>query len=370
MNNAKNIPCQVLMYPKDEKYAESIREFQGCPTIAVTKGGRIFLGWYSGGDREPHMDNYNLLIYSDDKGKTWSAPVVIIPSCKERLVHALDIQLWINPRGELCVFWVQNNVEKADNQEDSVEFKDNKPYVTYCNYRFTDFEHAEWCMICSNPDADTLSFGEPRYIDKGFLRCKPVVLKSGRQLYFNYDQNSTSYGYSISDDDGKTVTHMYGATKISTNFDESMAYEMADGTIRMLARTKLDVGELAQSFSNDGGITWSDAELSGIDAPDTRFFVARTPSGRVLLINNDARDSRRNMTVYLSEDDGKTWKYKRSIDPRGGLSYPDADFHDGRIFVTYDRGRTSEKEILFVSFTEDDIMNPDYVFEPKVISKP
>lgn len=69
MDNAKNISCDVLYKPQSIKFSEEIRMFQGCPTIAVTKKGRIYLGWYSGGTSEPHMENYNLVIYSDDEGK-------------------------------------------------------------------------------------------------------------------------------------------------------------------------------------------------------------------------------------------------------------------------------------------------------------
>lgn len=36
MNNANKISCDVLYKPKDIKYHESIRMFQGCPTVAVT----------------------------------------------------------------------------------------------------------------------------------------------------------------------------------------------------------------------------------------------------------------------------------------------------------------------------------------------
>ena len=64
MKNAKAEACEVLYQPKSSKYSEAIRIYQGCPTIAVTKGGRIYLGWYSGGIGEPHMDNYNLVVYS------------------------------------------------------------------------------------------------------------------------------------------------------------------------------------------------------------------------------------------------------------------------------------------------------------------
>ena len=38
---SKRIPCEMLYNCKDEKYSESIRRFQGCPTIAITQNGRI-----------------------------------------------------------------------------------------------------------------------------------------------------------------------------------------------------------------------------------------------------------------------------------------------------------------------------------------
>lgn len=79
MNNANKIPCDIIYNPVSRTYWESVRQFQGCPTIAVTRGGRIFLGWYAGGTKEPHMDNYNLLVYSDDNGETWSKPLLVIP---------------------------------------------------------------------------------------------------------------------------------------------------------------------------------------------------------------------------------------------------------------------------------------------------
>ena len=108
-DRAKAKPCELIYEPSDPKYDESIRSFQGCPTLAVSRGGRIFIGWYSGGTCEPHMDNYNILTFSDDGGKTFGKPYIVIPSDKERCVHALDIQLWTAPNGALWMFWVQNN---------------------------------------------------------------------------------------------------------------------------------------------------------------------------------------------------------------------------------------------------------------------
>lgn len=370
MTNAASIPAKLLKYPGDPAYAEGIRKFQGCPTLAVTKGGRIWLGWYAGGIREPDMDNYNLLIKSDDGGETWSEPVLVIPSSKENRFHALDIQLWCAPDGKLYVYWVQNNTIPDDGREMRAER--GQPLVRYEGWIFNDFTHHEWLSICDDPDADDPVFSEPRCLDIGFLRCKPLVTDTGRWINFNYDQQADAgllrYGYSISDDQGKTWRHQYGAEKLATYFDEGMAYQKKDGTIRMLARS--GIGQLAQSWSYDNGETWSPAEESGITAADTRFYINRTPSGRLLLIVNDCANARTNMTLCLSEDEGQTWKYRKCIDTRGNISYPDADFLGDEICLTYDRERTGAREILFLRCREEDIMNPDTVLQAKIVSKP
>ena len=199
------------------------------------------------------------------------------------------------------------------------------------------------------------------------MRCKPLVTASGRWIACNYDQVDPRYGYSISDDGGKTFSRRYGPEKIATPFDETMCYERRDGSIRMLARS--GKGELGECYSYDGGLTFGEASLSGIDGPNTRFFVGRLPSGRLLLVKNDDRTVRRNMTACLSEDDGVTWPYKALIDARPDVSYPDVDILDGKILLTYDRERTKAKEILFAAFTEEDIIKGT-IPTPRIVSKP
>lgn len=365
MNNAKEKACEVLFYPDDPKYDENIRNFQGCPTIAVTKNGRIFAGWYSGGIKEPDMDNYNLLVMSDDNGQTWSKPILIIPSNKELFVHALDIQLWMDSDGKLHVFWVQNNTTLRS--ECKTVRDGDQPLTSNGDYTFDDFVHAEWEIVCDDPDADEMKFSEPRYLFQGFMRCKPTVLKNGDILYFAYDQIVKKYSYSISTDNGETFSHHIGPDKINTCFDEGMAYQLSDGTVRLLARSYL--GALTELYSKDNGRTWTAAKLSNIISADTRFYVSWTPSGRLLMVVNDDPKSRTNLTVMLSEDEGVTWKYKKLIDNRRDLSYPDVDFNGDNIYLVYDRERTGAKEILFAKFTEQDIIENNDI-NISIISKP
>lgn len=365
INLADKTPCDLLLYPNDEKYAENIRKFQGCPTVAVTLGGRIFAGWYSGGTCEPHMENYSILVKSDNGGESWSEPVLIIPSSKEKMIHALDIQLHMTPNGELHVYWMQNNVDLEENPKP--EIKEGQYWFAIDGYQFLDFKHALWRSICKNPDADVLEFSEPEYLDMGFLRCKPLVLDNGRQINFNYDQLTDRYGYSISDDGGKTFARKYGAKKIITYYEEPMAYQREDGSIRVMYRNS--EGFIAESISNDNGETWTDAALTDIKNPSARFYVSRTPSGKIILVHTDNSEARVGMSVWLSDDDGATWKYKKEIDSRTSLSYPDVDFYDGKIYLVYDRERTGAKEILFATFTEEDIIENNKI-EIKILSKP
>ena len=67
------------MYPTDAKYAENIRLFQGCPPIAVTRGGRIYLGWYSGGTKESHIDY--------DRGRTAEREILFMSFTEEDIMR-------------------------------------------------------------------------------------------------------------------------------------------------------------------------------------------------------------------------------------------------------------------------------------------
>ena len=325
------------------EFDEINRFWQGCPTIARTRGGRLYAGWYSCGTREPSLKNYNLLVRSDDNGRSWSRPVLVIPSLEAEAICCIDIQLFIDPEYRMWIFWTQRDL----------------------HYAFTDEKHlSTYAVVCENPDADVLILSEPRYIAPGFLRCQPTVLNDGRWLLCAYDFQEGNYHYSESCDKGVTWTRKDGALRCCPrNFDEPMILERRDGSLWFLARTAVGVGFLAEAFSFDGGATWENSHLTDIADPSARFFLRRLNSGRVLLIKNDSRGQsknikdRYNMTAFLSEDDGRSWCASLLIDP-GNSSYPDAaEDENGNIYLVHDRGRYAAREIVISRFTEEDILN-------------
>jgi hypothetical protein len=148
---------------------------------------------------------------------------------------------------------------------------------------------------------------------------------------------------------------------------ENLILERADGSLWMLIRTPPGIG---QSFSRDGGKTWTEIEWSGIRHPLSRFFLRRLQSGKLLMVRHNppvveypknCRDcgeiNRSHLTAYFSDDDGKSWKGGLTLDERATVPYPDgAQGADGTIFIVYDRDRRTAREILLSSFKEDDIL--------------
>ena len=333
----------VIDLDPGKEFDEINRFWQGCPTIARTRGGRLFAGWYTGGTREPSLKNYNLLVKSDDNGRSWSRPVLVIPSLEADAVCCIDIQLFIDPEYRMWIFWTQRDLHYAH--------ADERHLSTYA-------------VICDDPDAEVLTLSEPRYIAPGFLRCQPTVLNDGRWLLCAYDFQEGNYHYSESKDNGLSWERKEGALRCCPrNFDEPMILERRDGSLWFLARTAVGVGFLAEAFSFDGGATWENSRLTDIADPSARFFLRRLRSGRVLLVKNDSRGQsksvreRYNMTAFLSEDDGRSWCASLLIDP-GDSSYPDAaEDENGNIYLVHDRGRYAAREIVFSRFTEEDILN-------------
>lgn len=320
-----------------EEYNVKNRFWQGCPTVLRTPKGRMFAGWYSGGIGEPHPDNYNLLVRSDDDGMSWSEPELVISSaCKDDFI-TIDIQLWLDPKGRMWLFFAKIDCTPG-----------TKP---------TDPDHwTTWAMICDDPDQDVLVWSEPKFIITGFLRTQPTVLSNGDWVMCTYDRSSDYYCYAVSKDEGRTWQQRQAGKRMTNTFDENMILERNDKTLLMFARDLKPM--LTQCSSTDlDGSNWTPTEYTGILSGSSRFFLRRLKSGKVLLIHSDSNRSRANLTAELSEDDGKTWQYRIMLDPTSGTSYPDAvEAEDGRIFIVYDCGRMTFKEIRMAQITEADII--------------
>lgn len=336
-----------------KNFSSKHRLWQGIPGIEVSHKGRIFSTFYSGGTTE-EKGNFVVLVKSDDDGKSFSEPIAVL---YREAGRCYDPVLWIDPLGRLWWIWAY----ASENENSGV-------YGT----------------ICNDCDADTLTWSEPFFIGKYVMMNKPTVLSTGEWIfpiaawdptikmyalppedYGHKKEVSGAFVYKLVDHNKMSFKKMGGTCAKMRSFDEHMIVEFNNRELMMLIRTFYGI---AASYSYDQGHTWTEAVDSKLGGPSSRFFIQRLASGRLLLINHHNFSGRNNLTAFLSEDEGKTWKYSLLLDERQNVSYPDAvESKDGYIYITYDRERGAAhanldsvmncaREILFAKITEEDIL--------------
>ncbi len=148
-----------------------------------------------------------------------------------------------------------------------------------------------------------------------------------------------------SDDDGRTWTKSKSDISspcyphfVGNNYgaDEPCVLELKDGRLWMLMRTQ--TGFLYESFSNDQGETWSEAQPSRFWCSSSPPMLWRMPDDRILVLWNNCESppayegqgvyvNRDAMHAAISNDEGKTWRGFREVyrDPHENETPPNSD---------------------------------------------
>ena len=333
------------------KYSYDNLDYAMTIGIERTREGRLFSCWVGGGDSDKA---FFVLAMSDNDGKDWSDPILVIDPHSTDLPcarSALVGNLWLDPLGRLWLFFNQSLGQ-------------------------FDGKSSNWYIRCDNPDADTLVWSDPVYVSYGMSLNKPIVLSDGTYLmnvslwqrknisggftdcYRELDNERGAWVYA-SVDQGKTWKAR-GIVKFpDTSFDEHMVIENKDGTLTMYGRTN---NGIFVAHSSDKGATWSEPVVSNIAHLASRFCIRRLSSGKLILIKHGRTidtltTSRYDLTVFLSDDDGKTWYGGLTIDTRNKISYPDmTEGENGEIYIQYDYERAARGHILYAKITEADII--------------
>jgi predicted neuraminidase len=169
-------------------------------------------------------------------------------------------------------------------------------------------------------------------------RIKPLRLKSGRILLPLYSDGFSMSIIAISDDDCETWRP--GLPIVGRGDVQPALVQKKNGHILAFMRDNGEEPNRVQvSESADSGFSWTAAVKSGIpNTASVELLVLK--DGRWAFVGDDEDDGRYRLSLYLSDDEAKSWKWKRTLENvqkgMGSFSYPSLiQTADGLLHISY-----------------------------------
>ena len=339
--------------------AKELRRHQGIPGVEIMPDGELFVCFYANTEPGEGPGNYAVIARSSDGGLSWrEVNVVVPPPGAERV---FDPVLWRSPDGVLHLFYAQGASDGL-----------HKPF---------DGRAGVWTAELLEYDAEKTVWSATRRIADGVMMNKPEALASGSwvlpvALWSIYPEKEFADlkgkyrpNLLVTRDKGKTFHFILGPDVPERTYDEHVMIERGDKSWLVVVRTKRGARAVT---TTDHGDSYSPVFTPFAGGADSRFALRRLKSGRLCLITHAVpeacpgenwKPSRASLSVWLSEDDGATWRGRLMLEERPGVSYPDfTEDAAGNICAVYDRNRVKgHGQVWFARFTEADVLAGAFV---------
>jgi len=188
-------------------------------------------------------------------------------------------------------------------------------------------------------------------------RTHPIALPSGRILLPLYSDGFNVCLVAISDDTGRHWRA--GRPIVGLGPIQPSIVRKKDGTLVAYMRDSGNAPyRVLISTSTDDGESWSPAIDTNIPNPGSSLEAIALQDGRWVMVYNDTEQGRHSMAVALSDDEGKTWKWKRHIgksdDRTKSYAYPSLiQAKDGMLHLTYSYTEKGQATIHHCTFSAD-----------------
>jgi predicted neuraminidase len=339
-------------------------------SIVNLPNGDFLAAWFEG-NGERTADDVKIMGARLKKGEaSWSKLFVMadtynIPDCNP--------VLFLNHQDKLFLVWIaveanrweysilryktsvdyNNSAAPVWNWQDNIFLKPDDRFANEAKLKFKDLPSGTSAWAAYAPQYDNMIIEASK--DEGkrsigwMTRIKPLLLGENKILLPLYSDGFNFSLVAISDDDG---TNWQPSLPIvgRGNVQPSLI-QKKDGTIVSYMRDNGDAPPRVQiSESNDSGMTWTAAQKTEI--PNTASVqVLKLNDGRWAFIGNDIDDGRYQISLYLSDNEGQTWKWKTHLEQvekgKGSFSYPSMlQASDGMLHITYSYQRTEKLESI------------------------
>ena len=314
-------------------------------TIVETSDGELVAAWFAGTrERDPDVGIW----VSRKAGERWTEPVEVVNG-----VQSMNLRY---PCWNPVLFQPSNG-----------------PLMLF--YKVGPNPREWWGMLTTSDDGGKswswpVKLGEHWAVGHllGPVKNKPIELADGSILCPTSTEVDIEGGdgywrvhFEVTRDLGKTWG-VIGPINNGIEFDaiQPSILTYVNGDMQILCRTKQDV--VSQSWSRDGGVSWSDMEATELPNPSAGTDAVSLQDGRQLLVYNHSTrktkvPSRQILNVALSEN-GIDWEMAMTMEwetgerPRGQrhwgeYSYPAViQAADGRIHITYTYNREGIKHAV------------------------
>ena len=276
-------------------------------------------------------------IQSDDQGRTWSEPQVVVENTGGN--NVMSVSLLRLASGKLAMFYCIKN-----------SWIDCRPHMRVSTDDGTTWSDAK--LTLSAPGYFVMNNDRVIQTSKGRL-IMPLAFHRSRgtdpHTSKSWDARAITL-WNISDDEGATWREAASwwamPVKSASGLQEPGVVECPDGSIFSWSRT--DQGGQYGFRSTDGGVTWTAPEPTELKSPNGPASIKRLPgSNDLLAIFNDHSGTfpfppkkRNPFVAAISSDNGKTWPVRKLVesDPDGLYHYTAIHFVGDSVLLAYCAG--------------------------------
>ena len=316
--------------------------YHGWPTLALRHNGQLLL--VCSGGREMHVCPFGQveLMRSDDDGKTWTFPRVLL----DLAIDDRDAGILETTSGTLLATTFSSLAYEHYFRNGEINNWDAERQARWrgAHHRISDAERkaqlGTW-MLRSTDSGVTWSTPYDSIVNSPH---GPIQLADGRQLYAGKDlwKSGQWIGVCESIDDGKSWRKLAQIpTRPGDNpaeYHELHAVETANGDLVAQIRNhnSANSSETLQTESDDGGKTWSMPHPISVWGLPSHLLRLR--DGRLLMSYGHRRKPFGNQ-ARISTDHGKTWGEPVTISgdgANGDLGYPSTvELQDGTLLTAW-----------------------------------
>ncbi len=350
--------------------------------ITELSNGDLLCCWFQGSG-ERTADDVRIMGARLKKGQaTWSNPFVMAdtpdyPDCNPVIfldgsnrLHLVWIVVVGNKweasllKTKISTDYLSEGAPKWDWQ-DVILLKPGKEFPETLESGFKELGTAELAWSEYAPQYEKMiveASKDPVKRETGWMtRIKPLIISPERILLPLYSDGFNVSLIAMSDDNGDTWTCSRPIT--GRGNVQPAILQKQDGTLIAYMRDNGDApGRIMQSISRDGGLEWYAAKKTEFPNPGSSIDAISLTNGDWILVYNDLEEGRYRLAVSLSDDEGKSWKWKKYIEndstKNGRYAYPSViQGKDGLIHISYSHHSGKEKTIKHMSFPENWIKN-------------